>query len=349
MTIDKYQSQDIGIQQFFCLCESSRQVGKDKCGDSFAVGYFEDDGILLLAVADGVSSCPCDWKASETACEAVLERFKSASGSIAQRMVNAASKAHNSVRQLDGRFAASITSLTLVTWAVASNEIHLLNVGDSRAYVGPDNALEQITSDDVQPVILKRNGEVVLQAGVPVFMRGVTRSLGQIEPLDFSVQTHPFQTNGLLLLVSDGLSKNEAFTSEIPGIFGSANIEKGLSKLVAESSPRNNDDATLVALWRKPTNDTESERRLTDCIKINSDFRTEGLTAIQVAESLQTTLLDQMKVEKNESVGKLIDYGDHFGIRFNRDFLSAFLSLVIRQGTDRQLVARLRELIRKSM
>lgn len=334
---------------FRVFAERVTKERKDKCGDSFVACYFDKEQLLLLAIADGVSSSPCDWKASEVACEALVERFKVADGSVAQRMANAASKAHNSVRQIDGRCTGSITSLTFVVWAVTSNEVHVLNVGDSRAYLGPDNDLNQITSDDVQLVILKRNGEVVLQAGVPVFLRGVTRSLGQTEPLDFSVQTHSFQSNDLLLLVSDGISKNEAFTSEFPKIFSSTNISQELSKLVAESSPRNKDDATLVAVWRKPTNNLESERRLTDCIKNNADFRNEGLTPIQVAESLQTTLLEQIKEEKNQLVGKILDYSDHFGIRFHRDFLSALLSHVICQGTDRQLVARLRDLIRKSL
>lgn len=333
---------------FRVFAERVTKDRKDKCGDSFAVYYSDDEQLLVLAIADGVSSSPCDWKASEVACEALLERFKSADGSLAQRMANAAAKAHNAVRQINGRCAGSITSLTFVVWGVLSNEVHVLNVGDSRAYLGPDNSLEQITSDDVQLVILKRNGEVVLQAGVPVFLRGVTRSLGQTEALDFSVQTNSFQSNDLLLLVSDGISKNEAFTSEFPKIFSSANIEQELLKLVTESSPRNKDDATLVTVWRMPTKDGESERRLSDCIENNSDFRNEGLTPIQVVESLQTTLTDQINEEENELVGRILDYTDHFGIRFHRDFLSALLSLVILQGTDRQLVARLRDLIRKS-
>lgn len=40
-----------------------------------------------------------------------------------------------------------------------------------------------------------------------------------------------------------------------------------------------------------------------------------------------------------------LGYADQYGIRFHRDFLSDFLSFVIRQGTDKQLVVRLRDLI----
>lgn len=213
---------------FKVFAQRVAKAGKTRCGDSYVAEFLEDENILILAVSDGVSSSPCDWKAAEVACNAAIERFNSSEGSTAQRMAAAAEKAHNRVRQIGGDCAGSITSLTLVVWETSTDEIQVLNVGDSRAYLGPDNDLRQLTADDTQTVILKRNGEVVLQAGMPVFMRGVTRSLGQIEMLEFSVQSYPFQNSDLLVLVSDGVSKNEAFTSEFPAIFSSANVEQKL-------------------------------------------------------------------------------------------------------------------------
>ncbi|QYO65298.1 DUF1810 family protein [Leptolyngbya sp. 7M] len=332
---------------FRVFAERVAKGGREKCGDSFAVEFLEQDQILVLAVADGVSSSPCDWKASETACEAILGRFKSAGGSIAQRMENAALKAHNAVLQVGGRCAGSITSLTFVVWPITSDEIYVLNVGDSRVYAGPDNALEQITSDDVQPVVLKRNGEVVLQAGVPVFMRGVTRSVGQIEALEFSVQTHPFRSNDVLLLVSDGISKNEAFTSGFPRVFGSASIGQGLSQLVAESAQRNKDDATMIAVWRSHGN-TAVGSIYEDCLVSNSDFRSAGVSATHIVEIIKSDLLNKIGKNKNDEVNVALDYASNFGIRFDRDFLSDLLRKVIRQGTDRPLIARLRDLIRRA-
>lgn len=332
---------------FSIFAQRVAKSGKVKCGDSFAVDFIEDERILVLAVADGVSSSPCDWKASETACEALLERFKSASGNVPQRMVNAATKAHNAVREIEGRCSGSITSLTFVVWETSVEEIHVLNVGDSRVYLGLDSVLEQITSDDVQPVILKRNGELVLQAGVPVFMRGVTRSLGQTEALEFAVATHEFKSNHILLLVSDGISKNEAFTSEFPSIFSSANISEKLAGLVAANSSRNKDDATLIAVWHSVVD--QSKRSVyEDCVDAGTDFRSADLSPIEMVEFIKADLIAKITENENDAVNALLDYSDKFGLRFDRDFLSSFLSLVIKQGTDRLLVARIRDLIRKA-
>lgn len=333
--------------RFSIFAQRVAKSGKAKCGDSFAIEFIEEERLLVLTVADGVSSSPCDWKASETACEALLERFKSASGNVPQRMVNAATKAHNAVREIEGQCSGSITSLTFVVWETSSEEIHVLNVGDSRVYLGIDSVLEQITSDDVQPVILKRNGEVVLQAGVPVFMRGVTRSLGQIEALEFTVATHEFKSNHILLLVSDGISKNEAFTSEFPSIFSSANISKKLAELVAANSSRNKDDATLIAVWHSVAD--QSKRSVYEaCVDAGTDFRPASLSAIEIVEFTKPDLIAKITENENDAVNALLDYADKFGLRFERDFLSSFLSLVIKQGTDRQLVARIRDLIRKA-
>ncbi|MBE7516123.1 MAG: DUF1810 family protein [Chloracidobacterium sp.] len=332
---------------FMVFAKRVTKSGKEKCGDSFVVEVLEQENMLVLAVADGVSSSPCDWKASETACEAVLEKFKKSSGSVALRMTTAAEKAHSSVRQIDGKCSGSITSLTFVVWDTTESQINVLNVGDSRVYIGPDTGLEPVTRDDVLPVVLKRNGEVVLQAGVPVFMRGVTRSLGQMESLEFLVETHPFRSSDILLLVSDGVTKNEAFTSKIPSIFSSSDIERGLSNLVIENSQRNKDDATLIAVW-STASDASNVMVYERCLQSKSDFREAGLLPNQIVEFIRNDLLSKIANDQNDAVNEVLDYAERFGIRFDRSFLSEFLSQVIKQGTDKVLVARLREFIRRA-
>ncbi len=332
---------------FKVFADRVTKVGKNKCGDSFAVEFLESEGILLLVVADGVSTCPCDWKASEVACEAVVRKFKDCQGSMDTRMVLAAGKANNAVRQIGGNCASSITSLTLATWNVNEDKIHFLNVGDSRLYLGPANDLEQITRDDVAPVLLKRNGEVVLNAGIPVFMRGVTRSLGQTDPLEFEVQTRPFRSHEVLLLVSDGISKNEAFTAQFDAIVGSSDLEEEFSQFIRDNSYDNRDDATLVAVWRTGTNDMvlgEIER----CLQEGIDFRTSIIGVNQVLEFIKIELTAKMAAGFNSEVHTILDYAKEFGVKLDRDFLSSLLSAAISQGTDRLLVTRFRDLIRRT-
>lgn len=332
---------------FKFIAEKVTKSDKAKCGDSFVVEYLENEEILLLVVADGVSSCPCDWKASEVACNVVVKKFKDSQGSIATRMISAAEKSNNAVSQIDGKCAGSITSLTFAAWHVNEDEIHILNVGDSRLYLGPENKLEQITHDDVAPVLLKRNGDVVLQAGVPVFMRGVTRSLGQTDPLEFEVQIQPFRSHEIVLLVSDGISKNDAFTINFTSIFGGSDFEEKLTQLIRENSYNNRDDATMVAVWRTDTSEAISGK-IERCIQEGVDFRTSMIGVNQVLEFIKIELSTKMAAGLNSEVYTILDYAKEFGVKLDRDFLSGFLSIAIKQGTDRLLVTRLRDLIRRT-
>lgn len=335
-----------GLYQIFSY--SVTKAGKDKCGDAFAVQELKEENLIILVVADGVSSLPCDWLASKTACETVVSVFTETKGSIAGRMKTAAGKANNAIRSaVDNSCKGMMTSLSLAVWEIGEDKIYFLNVGDSRIYIGTEADLEQLTIDDTTNVLVKRGGEVILNAGMPVFMRGVTRSLGQGDPLTYEVETHKFSTKDLLVLVSDGICKNEAFTSDIKNIFSYSNLSEQLTQLVRENSEKNKDDATLIVLWRKE-NDENSRAIYKECVIEKTDFREKGLSGQNVIGFLQSDLFDQISQAGNEKVNELLDYAAEFNLKFSHVFLSDFLSRVIRQGTDRNLVFRLRELIKSS-
>lgn len=335
--------------QYQIFSYSVTKAGKDKCGDAFAVQELKEENLIILMVADGVSSLPCDWLASKTACETVVSVFTETKGSIAGRMKTAAGKANNAIRSaVDNSCKGMMTSLSLAVWEISEDKIHFLNVGDSRIYTGTEADLEQLTVDDTTNVLVKRGGEVVLNAGMPVFMRGVTRSLGQGDPLTYEVETHKFSSKDLLVLVSDGICKNEAFTSDLKNIFSRSNLSEQLTQLIRINSEKNKDDATLIVLWR-----TEKDENLRaiyeECISAKADFREKNLSGQNVIEFLQGDLLDKLSQNLNDKVNDLLDYAAQFNLKFSRGFLSDFLSLVFKQGTDRHLITRLRDLIRNAV
>lgn len=335
-------------QTFDVFSYSVTKAGKEKCGDAFAVQELKEENLIVLAVADGVSSLPCDWLASKTACETVVSVFANTKGSIAERMKTASGKANNAIKStVDNSCRGMMTSLSLAVWEIGTDKIYYLNVGDSRIYIGTETDLEQITVDDTTNVLVKRGGETLLNAGMPVFLRGVTRSLGQGDPLSFEVETHEFSSKDLLVLVSDGICKNEGFTSDLKNIFSHSNLEEQLIQLVRDNSERNKDDATLVVLWRT-AKDENSRGIYQECISEKIDFREKDLSGQNVIEFLQSDLFDEISRGSNEKVNELLDYAADFNLKFSRAFLSDFLSLVIKQGTDRHLVFRLRQLIGSS-
>jgi serine/threonine protein phosphatase PrpC len=334
-------------QKFNVFSHSVRKAGKEKCGDAFAVYESKEENLVLLAVADGVSSCPCDWLASKIACETVANAFTETSGGVPGRMKAAASKANSAIRQITGACKGMLTSLSLAVWEIGAGSIHFLNVGDSRIYVGTESNLEQITVDDAVSVLVKIGGEVLLNAGMPVFRRGVFRSLGQSEPLTFDVQTHKFSSKDLLVLVTDGICKNEAFTLELKDIFERGSLSEKLKQFVKTNSEKNKDDATLVVLWRA-VGDEESRAVYEACIAEGINFREKDLSGQITLEYLQSDLSRNLSQNSNETVNKLFDYAEQFGLKFGYDFLNDFIKEVIKQGTDRKLAMRLQNLIRHS-
>lgn len=326
---------------------SATKAGKEKCGDAFVVRESKEEGLVILAVADGVSTLPCDWLASKTACESLIAAFAETTGDLSDRMKTAVGKAASAVRSVRGSCAGMMTSLSFAIWRIGEDAVHFVNVGDSRIYVGADVALKQITVDDTDRVVVKSDGRVLLNAGMPVVKSGVTKSLGQNAPLALEVRRHEFFGNDLLALVSDGVCKNEAFARDIESIFSWGDPTERLSALVERGSEMNGDDATLVLLWRSEK-DERARTILEACVENKTDFRQKGVGGQAAIGLLQNRLVHELNGDRNDRVKELLDYAARFGLKFERTFLSDFLSLVIKQGIDRDLVFRLRELIKSA-
>ena len=55
---------------------SIANFGKEKNGESFLFERLEEESLLIAVVADGVSQQPCDWLASQTTCQTLIDHFK---------------------------------------------------------------------------------------------------------------------------------------------------------------------------------------------------------------------------------------------------------------------------------
>ena len=53
---------------------SQVERNKGKCGDYYAYKVFNDEWVVM-ALADGVGSMPCDWLASKTTCEMFIQKI----------------------------------------------------------------------------------------------------------------------------------------------------------------------------------------------------------------------------------------------------------------------------------
>ncbi len=95
---------------------------------------------------------------------------------------------------------------TLVMAVVAGHDVHVVNVGDSRAYVICETGIRQITHDHSYVQMLVDNGAITPEQAIKHPYRSVlTQSVGTEENVTADVFSETLDENESLLLCSDGL------------------------------------------------------------------------------------------------------------------------------------------------
>ncbi|HEY1636478.1 MAG TPA: Stp1/IreP family PP2C-type Ser/Thr phosphatase [Acidimicrobiales bacterium] len=181
----------------------------------------EGDG--LFAVADGMGGHVGGETAAQTAIDAFRTTFAghpSADGlADAVRQANyavwEASRAETALRGM----GTTLTALALVT-VDGTDDLTIVNVGDSRAYLYQQGELSQLTADHSLVEEMVRSGELTAEeASVHPQRHILTRALG-IEPdVEVDVWHVPPHVGDRILLCSDGLI-NELGDDEIASVLG---------------------------------------------------------------------------------------------------------------------------------
>lgn len=211
---------------------------------------FEGDG--LFAVADGMGGHVGGETAAQTAIDAFRTTFaghRSADGlADAVRQANhavwEASRAQSALRGM----GTTLTALALVT--VDGNEdLTVVNVGDSRAYLYQQGELSQLTADHSLVEEMVRSGELTAEeASVHPQRHILTRALG-IEPdVEVDVWHVPPHVGDRILLCSDGLI-NELGDDEIASVLGQhPDPEDAAQALVHEAREAGGSDNITVVV-----------------------------------------------------------------------------------------------------
>ncbi len=177
-------------------------ISKEKNGDHF-IHEFVDKHLLVTAVADGVSRQPCDWKASRTACEQLINSFKTSKNlPLGDRLRESIITANESLIAEKGTCHKMSTTLSVVCLDTIANQGYYGNVGDSRVYQIRKSKMRQLTVDDT----LKRTKTIITAVGRRnVDASVLTKSLG-MESSFLDIKIHPlaFEPNDLLILATDG-------------------------------------------------------------------------------------------------------------------------------------------------
>src|SRR5436190_23893 len=166
--------------------------------------YLVDEGMGLIAVADGMGGHRAGEVAGVTALEALRaavrqgkplrEAIEDANGAVFDK-----SASHDDFRGMG-------TTLTAGTLA-AGNTLIVGHVGDSRAYLLRDGEFRQLTTDHSRVQELVDDGRLTAdEAAVHPMRNVVTRAIGMDSSVDVDVYPVQLELGDVVLFCSDGLT-----------------------------------------------------------------------------------------------------------------------------------------------
>lgn len=182
--------------------------------DAFAVV----ERLCLAVVCDGMGGPAGGEVASQVAIEsfiAVAEREIDAckstdSGRSTRALCRAVAAANRAVRaraEYDTRYRGMGT--TLVAARLDGDEVTVVNVGDSRAYLVRGGAIRQLTADHSFVAEQMRMGLMTeVEAEQSPFQSAITRAVGIDDDVRPDFYTEPVEAGDVLLLCSDGLIRH---------------------------------------------------------------------------------------------------------------------------------------------
>jgi protein phosphatase len=140
---------------------------------------------------------------------------------------------------------------TLTGLLVDGDEVAIVHVGDSRAYVFRDGELRRLTRDHSLVEELRRQGRLTPEEAEEHPQRSIiTRALGPERDVELDVHTHRARSGDVYLLCSDGLTSmvREDRVREI--LSERDSLQAAVDALVAEANEMGGRDNITVVVFR---------------------------------------------------------------------------------------------------
>ena len=203
-----------------------------------------------FAIADGMGGAQAGEVASKIAAEAFEERTDD--GSAEQQLSRVALAANRHIFDLGESDPSKRGMGTTLTGAlVGQDEVTIVHVGDSRAYLLRDGQLRQLTRDHSLVEELRRQGRLTSEEAEEHPQRSVvTRALGVEPDVQLDVHTHQARSGDLFLLCSDGLTSMVRPDRVHEIIASSDSLHTAADRLVIEANEMGGRDNITVVLFR---------------------------------------------------------------------------------------------------
>jgi protein phosphatase len=212
-----------------------------------------------FAVADGMGGAQAGEVASQIAAEAFEER--SEDGSPEQQLARVAQEANRRIFELAQEDSSrSGMGTTLTAALVAGDEVTIVHVGDSRAYLLRDGDLRQLTRDHSLVEELRRQGRLTPEEAEDHPQRSIiTRALGPERDVELDVHTHQARSGDLFMLCSDGLTSMVRQDRLRDIVTENTSLREAADRLVAEANQMGGRDNITVVLFRLGGEDYDAD------------------------------------------------------------------------------------------
>ena len=205
----------------------------------------------VYVIADGMGGAQAGEVAAKIATDAFEDQFPDGSEPEQElaRIAVAANRRIYELARSDARRSGMGTTLTGAY--LSDDELSIVHVGDSRAYLLRDGELRQLTRDHSLVEELRRRGQLTVEEAEEHPQRSIiTRALGPEAEVDLDVHTHQARDDDVFLLCSDGLTSmvREERLREI--LLGRESLQEAVDALIEEANRMGGRDNITVVLFR---------------------------------------------------------------------------------------------------
>ncbi len=210
-------------------------------------------------VCDGMGGEKAGDIASSTACQMIEKFFHR---DITEQMSEAAAKAviFSAISAANAKVYSMSKEnpdyhgmgTTLVLAVIIEEQMHIVNIGDSRIYMVEKKAVKQLTRDHTLVQNLIDRGEISEEEAVNHPKKHyITRAIGVGDTLDIDYQMYELKKESVVLLCTDGLS-NYLRLEQLPELLKSCIRKNSIQELIDYANNQGgSDNITAVMLYRK--------------------------------------------------------------------------------------------------
>jgi len=223
--------------------------------DAFRFGSF-DDGVTWAVVCDGMGGAAGGQIASSIAADMVGKKIEKcynrsmSESSLENMLLSAITTANVTVydRAIADEFLSGMGT-TIVAAVIKNGVASIAHVGDSRAYLIHEGALQLLTKDHSLVQEMLDNGQITEEEfeNHPV-KNIITRALGVAEQVEIEFDTTELQKGDVLFLCTDGLSGTVS-KQEMLEVYSKYSFDQFTSKLIERANRAGGkDNITVVAV-----------------------------------------------------------------------------------------------------